>query len=36
MSSPDEKPSRRGAIIGLLFFVIGTPLAVWLLYTVLP
>lgn len=35
MSSTDGKPSRRGAIIGLLFFVIGVPLAVWLLFLLL-
>jgi hypothetical protein len=35
MTSSDAKPSRRGAIIGLLFFVIGVPIAVWLLYLVL-
>lgn len=31
MNSPDGKPSRRGAVIGLLFFVIGIPIAVSLL-----
>ncbi|MDQ0642372.1 hypothetical protein QFZ46_000532 [Microbacterium murale] len=32
MTSSDAKPSRRGEIIGLLFFVIGTPIAVMLLF----
>lgn len=31
MNSSDGKPSRRGAVIGLLFFVIGIPIAVSLL-----
>lgn len=28
----DDRPSRRGATVGLLFFVIGTPIAVALLF----
>jgi hypothetical protein len=35
MSSTDGKRSRRGAIIGLLFFVVGVPLAAWLLFLLL-
>lgn len=32
MTSSDAEPSRRGEIIGMLFFVIGTPIAVALLF----
>lgn len=35
MTSSDAKPSRRGAIIGLLFFVIGVPIAVASLFLLL-
>lgn len=35
MTSTDAKTSRRGAIIGLLFFVIVTPIAVALLFLLL-
>ncbi len=32
----EKTPTRKSwAVVGLLFFVIGTPLAVWLLYTLL-
>lgn len=29
---PDEKrSSRRNAIVGLVFFIVGIPLAVWII-----